>query len=224
MPVLHRRGDDARRGRGQERLDEAAVGLVENGAEVHALGVDVVRIQVAHRADRLGRLEVADGAAAGHLLLAHALEDRVAHDVPARPPSRGAAEAAHPMLDVEEEALALLLAVVADVDPGGDLPGHDPAQRRVPGRRKLVGIHRLAPGAAGIEPDQLRRPRQAAGMGRQDPILAPAHGSSSPSIHCIASHAPSSGTDAARAARTNCWSRVASGAPIRPASSRYAAS
>ena len=68
--VLHRRGDDARRGRGEERLDEA-VGLVEHGAEIFALGVDAGRVEIAHRADRLGRLEVADRGPAGHLLLEH---------------------------------------------------------------------------------------------------------------------------------------------------------
>ena len=53
------------------------------------------RVQVADLADRLGRLVVADRGLAA-LPLEHALEDRVAIDVAARPPLPSAAEAAHP--------------------------------------------------------------------------------------------------------------------------------
>ena len=81
------------------------------------------------------------------------------------------------MLHVEEEALALLLAVVADIDPGGDLLGHHPAQRLPAGRGELRRVDRLALRAAHVQPDQLGRPRQAAGVGGQDPLLAPPHGS-----------------------------------------------
>jgi hypothetical protein len=173
--VLDRGGDDARRGRGQERLDETAVRGIERRLEVVAFGVDCGRIEVAHRADRLGRVHVADRGPARELLLHHALEDRVAGGVAARPPLPGAPEAAHPMLHVQEKALALLLAVVADVDPGGDLLGHDPAQRLPACFCKLSRVDRLALRAAHVQPDQLGRPRQTAGVGGQNPLLAPPH-------------------------------------------------
>ena len=38
--VLHGRGDDAGRGCGRERLDEAARGLIEHGPKVRAFGID----------------------------------------------------------------------------------------------------------------------------------------------------------------------------------------
>src|SRR5690606_39974060 len=72
--------------------------------------------------------------------------------------------------------ISLLLAVVADVDPGLDLLGHDPGERLAPRGLDLGRVHRLALGAPRIEPHQLRRPRQAPGMGGQNPLLAPAHG------------------------------------------------
>ena len=81
------------------------------------------------------------------------------------------------MLHVQEETLALLLAVVADVHPGGDLLGHYPAQRLLAGRGELGRIDRLALRAAHVQPDQLGRPRQAAGVRGQDPLLAATHGS-----------------------------------------------
>ena len=63
----------------------------------------------------------------------------------------GAAEAGHAVTDVEEECLALLLAVVADIDAGGDLLAHD-----VAGRGFALGVdrgfvHRLAGRAARIQ-------------------------------------------------------------------------
>jgi hypothetical protein len=221
VPVLHRRGDDARRRRGQERLDEA-VGLVEHGAEIRALGVDGGRIKIAYLVDRLGRMHVADGGPARELLLHHALENRVTGGVAARPPLPGAAKAARPVLHVEEEALALLLAVVADVDPGGDLLGHHPSQRLLAGRGEFRRVDRLALRAAHVQPDQLGRTRQAAGVRDQDPFVAPLHGC--PPVGSTAAYrrspSPSRGTRAVRAARTSCWSKVASGASARSASSR----
>src|SRR6185437_4959937 len=80
-------------------------------------------------ADRLGRPHVADRLAGGELLLHDPLEHRVAQRVGAGPALPRAAKAAHPVADVEEEPLALLLAVVAEVDPGLGLLAHHPAQR-----------------------------------------------------------------------------------------------
>jgi hypothetical protein len=80
------------------------------------------------------------------------------------------------MLHVKEEALALLLAVVADVDPGVELFGDHLAERVAASRGEFGGIDRLAARAAHVQPDQLGRPRQAAGVRGQDPFIAPAHG------------------------------------------------
>ena len=52
--VLHGRGDDAGRGCGQERLDEAARGLIEHGPKVRAFGIDGRQVEVADLPDRLG--------------------------------------------------------------------------------------------------------------------------------------------------------------------------
>ena len=51
------------------------------------------------------------------------LEDRVALDVGALAPLPGAAEPAQPVADVEHEGVALLLAIVGDIDAGLDLLG-----------------------------------------------------------------------------------------------------
>jgi hypothetical protein len=175
MLVLHRRRDDPGRGGGQERFDKAPLGRLEDGAEIVAFGIDRRRIQIAHRRGRLGRQEIADRGAGGLLLLQPLLEDRVAGDVAALPALPAAAKATHAALDVEKEALALLLAIVADVDPGLDLLGHDLPQRLAAGGIELAGVDRLARGAPCIEPDQRRRPRQAARMRGQDPVDAPPH-------------------------------------------------
>src|SRR5437870_3828794 len=81
--ILHRRGDNAGRRRGQERLDKGVRLLVEGGAEVGDLLLQLGLIDVAHLADRLGRLVIADCLARrqhlGHLLL----QQRVALDITA---------------------------------------------------------------------------------------------------------------------------------------------
>ena len=96
---------------------------IERGPEVCAFGIDGGRIEIAHGADRFRLLEVADRLAARLLLLEHPQEHRIAERVAPLTPLPAAAEAAHPPLNVEKKALALLLAIVADVDPGLDLLG-----------------------------------------------------------------------------------------------------
>ena len=132
MLVLHRPGDDAGRGCRQERLGELRAGIVERRAEIGALGFDSTAAEIAHGANRLGRPHVADRLAAGKLRLHDRLEDRVAQRVGAGAPLPRPAKPAHPVADVQKEALALLLAIVGDVDPGLGLPAHDRAQRRLP--------------------------------------------------------------------------------------------
>ena len=102
-------------------------------------------------------------------------EDRVALDVGALAPLPRAAEPGQPVADVEQERVALLLAIVADVDAGLGLLRHDGGERRLAGRVQRGRIDRLAARAARIQPGQLDRPRQAAGMGGQDPLLASTH-------------------------------------------------
>src|SRR5439155_7584125 len=128
--ILHRSGDDPGRGRGQKRLGEMGAGLVECGLEIGAFGLDRGSPERTDLADRFGRPHVADRLPSCKLLLHHLLEYRVAHGVGAGPALPRAAKAAHPVADMKEEALALLLAVVADIGAGFGLLAHDPAQRR----------------------------------------------------------------------------------------------
>ena len=80
----------------------------------------------------------------------------------------GVAEARHPVLDVGEEALAGLLAVVADVDARLDLGGDARGGRLLDGALQLVGVDRLAAAAPAVQLGQRGGPGQAPGVGRQD--------------------------------------------------------
>ena len=180
MLVFHRPGDDAGRGCGHERLDEPGPGVGERGAEIGDLGLDRVAAEIAHRADRLWRAHVADRRARGELLLHDPPKHRVAQRVGAGAALPRPAKTAHPVADVQEKALALLLAVVADIDARFGLFLDDPAQRRFSQAIEFGGVDRFAARAANVQPGQLRWARQAAGVGRQDPLFAAAHGRSSP--------------------------------------------
>jgi hypothetical protein len=81
------------------------------------------------------------------------------------------------MAQVEHERLALLLAVVDDVDAGSDLPGDHGANRLAAGRSHRALVDRLAAQAPGVKARQLDRMRQAAGVGGQDALLAALNGS-----------------------------------------------
>jgi hypothetical protein len=59
------------------------------------------------------------------------LKKGIAFDIAARPALPAVVETAHPMPDVEKKCLALLLAVVADIDTGFDLLVDDPVQCRL---------------------------------------------------------------------------------------------
>src|SRR5215510_11973307 len=97
------------------------------------------------------------------LLGPHALELGIAVDVGARRPLPAAAEPRQPRLEIEEERIARLLAVVADVDAGALLLAHDGRHRLASGAVDLHRVDGLAAGAQRIEPRELARPRQAAG-------------------------------------------------------------
>ena len=176
MLVLHDRRHHAGRGRGEERLGERVAGRVERRAEVGAFGLDLAGVRIRDGADRLRQAaDVVDRFLLQRGLVGLLHEDRIALDVGALAPLPRAAEPGQPVADVEQERVALLLAIVADVDARFGLLRHDGVHRRLAGRLQLRRIDRLAARAARIEPGQLDRARQAAGMGGEDPLLASTH-------------------------------------------------
>lgn len=125
-------------------------GLGESGSDVrHHRGVAVGvagrdrGIDVADRTDRLGGAHQAHHRAAelGQLLLD---EPGVAQQVAHHRACADAAEAAQAMAHVGEEALARLLAVSGDVDPGVTLVLDDPARGIGHHLLELERVHRLA--------------------------------------------------------------------------------
>src|SRR5580704_8028984 len=167
MLVLHRAGNDPWRWRGHERLDEMGPGVAERGPEVGTFGFDRRCTEIADFADRLGRPHVADRLLGGELLLHHLLECRIAQRVGARAALPRATKAGHAVLDVEEKAFPLLLAVVGDIDPCLSLLAQDRAQRRLAKSFDLGGVDRFSFRSTYIEAGELRRAGQAAGMCRQ---------------------------------------------------------
>src|SRR6266513_518308 len=174
--VLHRSSDDAGRGRGQKRLDKGVWLPVEHGSEIGDLRFELAVIDIAHFADRLWWVHIRHSFARSQLLRHLLLQERIALDIAAGPALPAAAEPAHAVADIEEEGLALMLAIVADIDAGFDLLVDDPAQRLLAEPVELGRIDLAAARAPDIETRQLGRPRQAAGMGRQDSVFAPPHG------------------------------------------------
>src|SRR5262249_484766 len=73
------------------------------------------------------------------------------------------------------ERIALLLAVVADVDAGIALLAYGHPHRFASDAINFGRIDRVAPRARGVEPGQVARARQAAGMRRQYPRGAALH-------------------------------------------------
>ena len=134
--------------------------LVQRRQELVAFRLDQRGVEIRHRADRLRhRATVADRGPNAVLFRGPGPEARIFSEVGHRTAVPAAAEAAHAMADVKEERLALLLAVVADVDAGGDLLAHDVARRglarrrrsrprRSLPRRRAVRTARSAPAAA----------------------------------------------------------------------------
>ena len=172
--VLHRAGDDAGRGRRPERFDEARGLLADRVFVVAQLGVEKAAVGVAHLADGARRRRQ-------QALLRPRLEQLgkagKGHHVAYRRTLALAAEAAHAVADVGEEALARLLAVVADVDAALELAG-DAAPGRLPhGCRDSGRLDRLAAAHPQLQLHQWCRPRQASGVRGQDPRFAALHGS-----------------------------------------------
>jgi hypothetical protein len=90
----------------------------------------------------------------------------------------GAAKSAHARTDIKKERLALLFAVVADIDARLVLLAHDVVQRRTPGLGKLR-IDQFAAALRDIELHQFRWPRQAPRVRGQNAAVANMHGVSS---------------------------------------------
>src|SRR5207245_2805694 len=110
-----------------------------------------------------------------HLVLEEALQEDVAHQLPVAL----TAVAGEPVLDIREEALAGLFAVVSDVDARVELlaDGVDRRGVHLGGERRCV--HRLTLAYRDEQVEELRRARQAAGVCRQDAAVAALHVSSS---------------------------------------------
>src|SRR4029077_17897676 len=99
-----------------ERLDKGVRLSVERRAEIADLRLQFGIIDIAHLADRLGRLVIADRLARRPHFRHLFFQQLVALAIAARPALPAAAETAHAVADIEEERLALLLAIIANVD------------------------------------------------------------------------------------------------------------
>ena len=136
--------------RGHERFREArAADLVQRGAELGAFRLQRGDIDIAHLADRLrNAVTVANGWPVRGV--APGAEPRIAQRIRHRLAVPTAAEPAHAMAHIEEERLTHLLAVVADIDAGGDLLA-PPRRLRLPSRSRPRTTRqrslRLSPGA-----------------------------------------------------------------------------
>ena len=111
------------------------------------LALERAGIDVAHLALRARRREQVHALAleVGELLRQ---EGREVHDVAHGRALARPAEAAHAFAHVREEALARLLAVVADVDAAGELLRHGVAGGGLDRALELGRVHRLAAAAA----------------------------------------------------------------------------
>ena len=116
-------------------------------------------VRIADRADRLRQpADVVDRLLLQRRLVGLLHEDRIALDVGALAPLPRAAEPGEPVADVEDERVALLLAVVADVDAGirpasprwrSSRRGRRPAVRPHRPARRARGAHRAASAPSG---------------------------------------------------------------------------
>ena len=98
--------------------------------KVRAVPFDGARVEIADFADGLGHAgDVADGGTDRVVGGFRNGETGIAGHVGEGATGPAGAEAAHAPLDVQEEAFALLFAVVDEVDAGFDLPGDDVAER-----------------------------------------------------------------------------------------------
>src|SRR5262245_63270028 len=108
---------------------------------------------IAHPSHDTRRREAAYADVRRSSRLVHFLESRVAFDVRTRPALPHAAESRHAVPDIKKKSLALLLAVVADVDANLDLAGNRSAHRRAARLGDVIGRCRFATVAACVHLD-----------------------------------------------------------------------
>src|SRR5262249_19741457 len=96
-------------------------------------------------------------------------------DIRARRPLPAPAKTGEPFLEIKEEQIVLLLAVVADVHASFRLARHNRPHRRKAGRRNRLSIDAFAASAADEKAGQIFGSRQATGMRRQNPLRTAPH-------------------------------------------------
>jgi hypothetical protein len=149
---------------------------IEHGPEVAALVFDGLAVVIAHLTDRLGQPDQIGNADTASVLLGeHLLELRICIHIGAGRALPAAAETRKPLAQVEKERLALLLAIVADVDADLALLRHHAAHRVPPKPRDLGWIDLVTASALRVEPRQLLRSRQAAGVSGENAVGAALH-------------------------------------------------
>src|SRR5262249_56294522 len=118
--------------------------LVKGSVQVMGGYLGLGGIAVAHRAHYARRHKTAHSDIRRGARLFHLLEVGIALYIGARPALPDAAEPGHAVTDVEEETLALLLAVVDYVDAGFELAADGRAHRLAPGGGDRRRIHCFA--------------------------------------------------------------------------------
>jgi hypothetical protein len=168
MPVLEEDRDNAGRRGGQECvLDVGAVECVLQIGDVRAHSVET---SVGDRPDARRHGEVDAAHDAPHVL------GELGH-IGGQPRHAGlAAEAVEALLDVRRVSDLALLAIVDNADAGLDLTPHDGGHRRADLLVEAFDAG-LAPVSELQRREQLRRPRQAAGVRGQDVLGRALHGS-----------------------------------------------
>src|SRR5690606_1655902 len=83
------------------------------------------RLDVAYIADSLGRRQVCcrHRFARRKPLVEHSLEGGIFHEIASGGPLPATPEPRHSVPDMQEKGFPLLLAIIADIDTGGTLPG-----------------------------------------------------------------------------------------------------
>src|SRR5262245_22114738 len=176
MLVEYNRRHHAGRRRGDECLCKWVAARLESSSEIATLGFDRCRVRIADLANRLRQsADVFDRFPLRRCLVAFLHENRIAFHIRALTALPRAAETAQAVPNVEHERVALLLAIVADIDAGLDLLGNTLIKRRLSFRLKDGGIDRLAARAASVKSRELSRPRKAASVSGQNPVLAVQH-------------------------------------------------
>src|SRR6478672_128223 len=177
MLVLDRGGDNTGRRRVHERFDKDIRMILEDVCEVAALRLDGSRIDIAHLADRHRQTFVGRHARLARRLLYPALlEFGIAVDVGARRPLPGPTQPGQALFEIKEKGIALLLAIVADVDAGLGLPRYDRAQRGQAGCGNFIRGDAFSARAPNEKAGQILRSRQASRMRRQNSFRSAPHG------------------------------------------------